>query len=170
MYYIYHIPGVKIGCSNNPKKRVEGQGYNNFEIIEEHTDINLASEREIQLQKEYGYKVDYIPYYKTIQSPNKEGRIRGGKTQGPIQGKYNVETGHLTSISADGGKIAGNKQYENGLGMFSLSKEERIKAGIKGMEISNSIQRTCPYCLKTIKGPNYGKWHGEKCKLKNKKI
>jgi len=73
-------------------------------------------------------------------------------------------------FSADGGKIAGNKQYENGLGMFSLSKEERIKAGIKGMEISNSIQRTCPYCLKTIKGPNYGKWHGEKCKLKNKKI
>lgn len=63
MYYIYHIPGVKIGCSNQPKERVEKQGYTEFEILESHSDIYIASDREIELQKQYGYKVDKNPYY-----------------------------------------------------------------------------------------------------------
>ena len=33
MYHIYHIPGIKIGCSKNPKIRVSSQGYNNFDIL-----------------------------------------------------------------------------------------------------------------------------------------
>jgi hypothetical protein len=66
MYYIYHIPGVKIGCSTQPKQRVEKQGYNSFEILETHNDIDIASEREIQLQKQYGYKVDRMLYKECV--------------------------------------------------------------------------------------------------------
>ena len=62
-YYIYHIPGVKIGCSNQPEYRVNKQGYTYFEILEKHSDIYKASEREIELQKEYGYDIDTVPYY-----------------------------------------------------------------------------------------------------------
>ena len=61
-YYIYHIPKVKIGCTTNPKRRIEEQGYSKFEILEEHTCIDTASIREQELQKEYGYKVDIAPY------------------------------------------------------------------------------------------------------------
>ena len=62
MYYIYHIVGKKIGCSENPKMRVKLQKEKSFEILETHTDINIASNREIELQKQYGYEVDTIPY------------------------------------------------------------------------------------------------------------
>ena len=62
MYSIYHIPNVKIGCSTNPKLRVKSQGYSNFEILEEHTCIDTVSKRELELQKEYGYKVDKSTY------------------------------------------------------------------------------------------------------------
>jgi hypothetical protein len=66
MYYIYHIPGVKIGCSQNIKKRISSQKFSHYEIIEEHVDVYIASDREIELQKQYGYPVDRIPYYESL--------------------------------------------------------------------------------------------------------
>ncbi len=63
MYYIYHIPGVKIGCTNQPKKRFKFYSSEPV-ILEEHTDIYAASERELQLQKEYSLPVDSVPYYR----------------------------------------------------------------------------------------------------------
>lgn len=54
-YYIYHIPGVKIGCTVEPERRVKrNQQYDYYEILEEHTCIDTASKRELELQKEYG--------------------------------------------------------------------------------------------------------------------
>jgi hypothetical protein len=68
MYYIYHIPGVKIGCTANPKLRIQyRQGFKNYEILETHTDVHIASERELELQKQYGYKRDNnLSYYQTL--------------------------------------------------------------------------------------------------------
>lgn len=62
MYYIYHIPGVKIGCSIQPKVRVKAQGYTEYEIIEEHNNKKIASYREVELQKKYGYAIDDCKY------------------------------------------------------------------------------------------------------------
>tara|TARA_R100001129_G_scaffold85199_1_gene57880 strand:- start:168 stop:983 length:816 start_codon:yes stop_codon:yes gene_type:complete len=64
-YIIYHIPGKKIGVTNDLYNRVEcQQGYEvgEYEILESSEDIKYISKREIELQKEYGYKVDLIPY------------------------------------------------------------------------------------------------------------
>ena len=64
-YYIYHIPGKKIGVTRDLKYRVEEQqGYNEgeYDVILSTDDIGLVSEAEISLQKAYGYKVDEIPY------------------------------------------------------------------------------------------------------------
>ena len=64
-YIIYHIPGKKIGVTNDLYNRVEQQqGYEvgEYEILESSDDIDYVSKREIELQKEYGYKVDLIPY------------------------------------------------------------------------------------------------------------
>ena len=63
MYYIYHIPGKKIGCTKNVDSRLRQQNSINYEILETHTDIHIASQREIELQKQYGYKVDKTTYY-----------------------------------------------------------------------------------------------------------
>ena len=64
-YYIYHIPGKKIGVTRDLNKRVtEQQGYepHEYEILEETTDIEEASYIERMLQEEFGYRVDEIPY------------------------------------------------------------------------------------------------------------
>ena len=76
MYSIYHIPKVKIGCTKmQPKKRVEQQGYKDFEILETHSDVMEASWRELKLQKEYKYKVDSIPYFVSLQRITKASKI-----------------------------------------------------------------------------------------------
>ena len=60
-YYIYHIPGKKIGVTRNLNDRVtQQQGYalDEYEVLESSDDIDYISEREIELQQSYGYKVD----------------------------------------------------------------------------------------------------------------
>ena len=67
MYYLYHIPGVKIGVTTNLEDRVERQqGYypDEYEVIMSTTDIDLISEKERQLQKAFGYRVDMKLYSK----------------------------------------------------------------------------------------------------------
>ena len=65
MYYIYHIPGKKIGVTRNLNNRVTlMQGYKEteYEVLEQSDDIDYISDREIELQKSYGYKVDLKKY------------------------------------------------------------------------------------------------------------
>jgi hypothetical protein len=83
-YTIYHIPEKqKIGLTyRNPKIRVREQGYRDFEIIEVHTDYNLARDRELHLQEQYGYKKDNSKYDLDRLSAN-------GKLTGAINGKLN---------------------------------------------------------------------------------
>ena len=60
-YYLYHIPGKKIGVTCDLNNRVtvqQGYGPGEYEILEESEDVDHISLREIQLQKAYGYKVD----------------------------------------------------------------------------------------------------------------
>jgi hypothetical protein len=82
MYYIYHIKGVKIGCSDNVAFRVKSQGYDSYEILEEHTNINIASKRERELQKEYGYSIDKIPYSLTVSYCSMAGKKGGPAGKG----------------------------------------------------------------------------------------
>ena len=65
MYYIYHIPGKKIGVTRDLNKRVTAiQGYtqNEYEILDASTDIDYISDKELKLQKHFGYKVDRQSY------------------------------------------------------------------------------------------------------------
>ena len=72
------------------------QGFTSWEILEEHTDIYEASDREIQLQKDYGLPIDTIPYWKSVQNRRtwtKEDRLKstwhtaGGAATGGKNGK-----------------------------------------------------------------------------------
>jgi hypothetical protein len=94
-YYIYHIPTFvhkdgkigKIGCSEEPDTRTNNQGYTEYEILEEHTDIMITSDREIELQKQYGYPVDKVPYYMS--------RQKWGSVAGKKGGQKCLETGQV---------------------------------------------------------------------------
>ena len=169
LYYIYHVEGVKIGCSVNPKKRVKDQGYGAFQVLEVHEDIEVASKREIELQLEYGYKKDNLQYIQTINNPTYEGRSKAGK----IAGKKAVESGHWASLKTPnhqskagkiGGKIGGKKAVESGQ-ISNLGKIfGKINGSMNGKK-SSAIERTCSYCSKTIKGNSYFSYHGPRCKL-----
>ncbi len=61
MYYIYHIPGKKIGVTRDLNSRVTTQqGYrpDEYEVLDQSKDIDYISKREIELQQSHGYKVD----------------------------------------------------------------------------------------------------------------
>jgi len=61
MYYLYHIPGKKIGVTRNLNNRVtliQGYKKNEYEVLDQSEDIDYISDREIELQKSYGYRVD----------------------------------------------------------------------------------------------------------------
>jgi NTP pyrophosphatase (non-canonical NTP hydrolase) len=71
MYYLYHIPGKKIGVTRNLNNRVtEQQGYapGEYEVLFTSDDINLISNKEIELQKSYGYKIDRTLYKNLFKS------------------------------------------------------------------------------------------------------
>ena len=71
MYYLYHIPGKKIGVTTDLYERVEcqqGYGPSEYDVIMSTEDINLVSKKEIQLQKSMGYKVD-MKQYKDLYKP-----------------------------------------------------------------------------------------------------
>ena len=71
-YYIYHIPGKKIGVTCNLKHRVEEQqGYNfdEYEVLLKTDDIEFVSNMEIALQKKHGYRID-TQLYKDLYKNN----------------------------------------------------------------------------------------------------
>jgi hypothetical protein len=163
IYSIYHIPGIKIGCSDNPKRRVKAQGYIDYDVLETHTDIDIAAEREFELQKEYGYKVDDCKYNQTNYSEM-------GKTGGAT----NVKTGQALKMQKIGcslggkigGKINGDKSALLGTGIHTFemrSKGGKIGGKIAGSIVSNKIHH-CEHCNTDIKGRIYFRWHGDNCK------
>jgi NTP pyrophosphatase (non-canonical NTP hydrolase) len=65
MYYLYHIPGKKIGVTRDLNTRVtliQGYKEDEYEVLEQSPDIDYISDREIELQKSYGYKIDLKKY------------------------------------------------------------------------------------------------------------
>jgi hypothetical protein len=160
MYHIYHIKGVKIGCSTEPDVRVAKQGYTEYEILENHTDIHIASKREIQLQKQYGYPVDKIPYYRTIKVVSKGGKVGGRVNLINGSGIFAMSEEEKQSCRINGGKVQGNKNVETG----QVSKAGKVSA--KSPTHPNNVKRKCEHCGKELNLGTYGRWHGDKCKNK----
>ena len=74
MYYLYHIPGKKIGVTSNLNNRVtliQGYKADEYEVLDSSDDIDYISDKEIELQKSYGYKVDRQKYNQLIKKSNR---------------------------------------------------------------------------------------------------
>jgi len=77
-YYIYHIPGKKIGVTRNLQERVTNQqGYEEgeYDILMKSDNISFISEQELYLQKQFGYKVDRQSYEDLKPNKNNEMKI-----------------------------------------------------------------------------------------------
>ena len=99
-YYLYHIPGKKVGVTTNLEERVhKQQGYypGEYEIIETSNDIEFISEGERIMQKCYGYKVDDVLYSKLKFNKNKNLNMNINVTEQTTTFPYPVNKlkGHL---------------------------------------------------------------------------
>lgn len=113
-YYIYHIPGKKIGVTKDLENRVTKiQGYKpgEYEVLDSSFDIDYISKREIELQKSYKYKVD-IKLYKDLIKKMKL-NITEQTTTFPCARK------HLADILLNNNKL----KWQTPLGEFELNKD-----------------------------------------------
>jgi hypothetical protein len=76
MYYLYHIKGIKWGCTDNLERRLKRQGYKISEIDRLITtpNIGIADALEKELNDEYGYKNQHQSYITTIRKSVKGGQ------------------------------------------------------------------------------------------------
>jgi len=75
MYYLYHIPGKKIGVTNDVEGRVvrqQGYDWDEFDILAMDEDISHISDLELELQKKMGYRVDEKLYKDLFNNNNKQ--------------------------------------------------------------------------------------------------
>ena len=110
MYYLYHIPGKKIGVTRNLNDRVtKQQGYatGEYEVLYSTEDIDDVSFMEIQLQKSHGYKVDRQSYKNLINKNN--------------QMKVNV-TAQTTTFPVPLNKLKGNLLDNKGMDLSNSFK------------------------------------------------
>jgi hypothetical protein len=162
MYYIYHIAGVKIGCSKNPKQRVKKQGFTEYTILEQHEDINVVSIREIELQKEYGYTIDNTLYSQTVSSPTIEGTQKGGQN-GALK-KWQLENPELYEEIQKKAQYLGGKARGSIQGNINKENGHMSNLGNK-MVVYNNRTQECFYCGMITRGVGVHK-HKTKC-LKN---
>ena len=142
MYYLYHIPGKKIGVTCDLENRVtKQQGYepHEYEVLDMSEDIELISNLEIFYQKEYGYKVDMKLYKDLYKLNNNNMRI-------------NV-TEQTTTFPCPVNKLKGNLMDNIGMkwgtdhGEFSITKY------------------TIPWIMENVKTSQYT---NERCYVYNK--
>jgi NTP pyrophosphatase (non-canonical NTP hydrolase) len=121
-YYLYHIFGKKIGVTCDLKDRLtRQQGYKmgEFEVLDSSEDIDYISEKELELQSVFGYKVDRQSYKELITKQSK---------QKSNQMEVNV-TDQTTTFPYPVNKLKGNLMDNKGLvietsfGKFLLNDE-----------------------------------------------
>ena len=96
-YYLYHIPGKKIGVTCNLNNRVtltQGYGPDEYEVLDQSEDIDYISEKEIELQKSYGYKIDRKKYNELVKL-NKKMKINVTEQTTTFPCPVNKLKGHL---------------------------------------------------------------------------
>jgi len=118
IYYLYHIPGKKIGVTRNLNKRVTvTQGYkpDEYEVLDSSEDINYISDLEIELQKSYGYKVDRQKYNNLTNHKSNEMKLNVTEQTTT----FPVSKIHLFKELLDNRDL----EWETSLGVFKLSLE-----------------------------------------------
>ena len=91
MYFVYHVPKVKVGVTANLGKRVfDEQGYDPSEVQILHTTylIEEASELEKMYQKSFGYKVDQMTYAELM---------KGNKKKTKSKSKFKINVTDMTT-------------------------------------------------------------------------
>lgn len=135
MYTLYHIKGVKWGCTNALGERLRYQGYTQDDVCEtiEVDDIVLATQMEEELSKRDGYGWNPSQNYMRV--------IQAGRRRGPFKPEEYKK----------GGSVTGKKLVEEG------KWEQMRKNGVeKAAELSRRAIYVIDYKTNTI----HSEWDG----------
>ena len=133
-YKIYHIPGVKIGCTTNVQKRIiETQGYKpgEYEILFETDDVAEASKVEQTLQKDLGYKVDRKLYKDLFK------KTMNKHSSSPTTTTFKISSSELSA------KFLADLEIKTQYGTFKLDSTDKIDWVISNIHNSQFGPSTC---------------------------
>ena len=111
----------------------------------------VVGDREWELADEYGYPRG--DHYRSVMIK----ASKGGFAASNITTKAQIQETKTTNGSLSNG----------GLSLKGTTKSEEWKAQqpwLKSHEI-HMVKTECPHCNKSVDKRNYGRWHGDKCKL-----
>ena len=130
-FTIYHIPGIKIGVTSNLIRRMKDQGFTEWEVLEVHTDVYEVSDREQELQRQYGLRVDTVPYHiiyfrnRSEQQSNKLSAAGMGNTRN--LGNIHSEETKTKMSAAQTGKVLSEETKDK----MRVPKSEETKAKMR---------------------------------------
>ena len=142
----------KIGCDEAYPNRAITQVMSEVTVLETHEDIFVASDRELQLQREHGVRVDSIPYYMTKVNAAKASRasIRNGN--------HNFQ--NMSQEKRD--EIVKKSPWYNSEHQSEMGKRNKGSIRPHAISLAKSLNTswTCTSCGKSGKGRgNYTRWH-----------
>ena len=160
MYYIYHIVGIKFGCTNNLKRRARESkkryGEASLEVVDEFEDIEEASKREIELNKQYKTK-DRKPYSDMI-------TMREGITYHHGEHHHNYQMDVKGAKNPNYGNKWTDEQKKNLSSKNSNPSESTREKMSEAWKKKEKIK--CPHCGKeSINKGNMNRWHFSNCKF-----
>ena len=131
MYYIYHIPGIKVGCTANLEKRTtqnrwyHSKKFSNIIILETVTSVAVADILEYYWHKELDYGI--IP-------PNERYTVRYSVAQRNIGREVSQSTKDRIS-KAKKGKCSksNNSQYHKGRIIVELTSNPPVSGSVTDM-------------------------------------
>jgi NTP pyrophosphatase (non-canonical NTP hydrolase) len=142
-YKVYHIPGIKVGCTTDIQKRVvETQGYREgeYEILFQSNDIVEASNAERVLQKDLGYKVDRQLYKDLFKKRKSMNKCTSSKATTTFKiSKKDIDASFLQDII-----------IKNSYGEYVLDNEDKIEWVISNVHTSQFGPKTCYVYNKTM--------------------
>ena len=137
----------KIGVDCEYPSRIKDQKIRDGQVLEVHTCVYEVSDREMELQREYGVRVDDVPYYVTyFKNKNPEQRAK-------------VSAANSISLLGNTNTL-GHKHTEKARANMSSAKKGNTNAALKGRP---QKQVQCPHCLKAG-GNTMKRWHFDNCK------
>tara|TARA_R110001606_G_scaffold383216_1_gene545409 strand:+ start:320 stop:817 length:498 start_codon:yes stop_codon:yes gene_type:complete len=156
LYRIYEIPSFiqpdgsigKVGCTSmTVEARALQQTYTDVNLLEEHTDIYEASDREIQLQKDYGYTVDKVPYWQSV-----ENRYKFTSETATEAGRMGLKTSETQSHA---GKAGGRAKRTLTIEQVKSIRKERKDLNTTLLELANKYNLSKTSIFKLINYKSY---------------
>jgi hypothetical protein len=151
MFYLYHIKGIKWGCTKNLQQRLKRQGYTISDLADLITidNVNKAADMEKELNIKDGYGWNTSQDYRVLNKICKAGGVKS--SQSP----------NFVERCKKAGKA--NKQATNTLMQY---RDKGTEASLKSEKHNSKQSYTCPHCNKIGYGLNMLRWHMDNCKLK----